>query len=191
MNSYVKIIFVWIFCCLLQVSLSAVPAGAGEAFIKDIGVSNSNSHLLIRFTVADCFTEEMKKAIDSGIATTFNFSVIVSEVRDLWWDKKIADITINHEVYYDSLKKLYRVTLFERDDKPIFIKDFNEVKTQMSVVRGFKIAELRNLRAGGRYRVCLMAELDKIRLPFYLHNIFFFLSLWDFETDWITVDFTY
>lgn len=36
-----------------------------------------------------------------------------------------------------------------------------------------------------------MAELNKIRLPFHLHYVFFFLSLWDFETDWHTIKFTY
>jgi len=192
MDSFLKSIFVWaVSFCLSLVSLPVVPANAGEAFLTDIDVSNSNSHLLVHFTVADCFTEDMKKAIDSGIATTFNFYIRVYEVRALWWDKKIADITVNHDVHYDSLKKLYMVRLFERDDKPIFIKDFNEVKTKMSEIAGFNVAELKDLRAGGRYQVCLMAELDKIRLPFYLHNILFFLSLWDFETDWITVDFTY
>jgi len=37
----------------------------------------------------------------------------------------------------------------------------------------------------------MMAELDKIRLPLYLHYVFFFLSLWDFETDWYAVDFLF
>ena len=37
----------------------------------------------------------------------------------------------------------------------------------------------------------MMAELNKIQLPLYLHYVFFFLSLWDFETDWHSVDFRY
>ncbi len=192
MNFFVKNIFVWtVSFCLSFISFSVAPTSAGEAFITDIDVSKSESHLLIHFTVADCFTEDMKKAIDSGIPTMFNFYVKVYEVRDLWWDKKIAHMAVNHEVQYDSLKKVYMVRLFEGDDKPIFIKDFNEVKKQMSEIAGLNVAELKELQTGGRYQVCLMAELDKIRLPFYLHNVFFFLSLWDFETDWTTVDFVY
>ncbi len=193
MNSIAKNIFVWAVVSfgISLVSLPVAPAIADEAFITDIDVSNSISHLLLHFSVADCVTEEMKKAIDSGITTTFNFYVRVYEVRDLWWDKEIADITVNHDVQYDNIKKVYMVRQFERDDKPIFIKDFNEVKKQMSEIAGLKVAELKDLQKGVRYQVCLMAELDKIRLPFYLHNVLFFLSLWDFETDWITVDFTY
>ena len=48
-----------------------------------------------------------------------------------------------------------------------------------------------NLEKGGRYQLRMMAELDKIILPLYLHNVLFFLSLWDFETDWYTIDFRY
>ncbi len=193
MNSLVKNIFVWAVAVfgLSLASLSIAPANADEAFLTGIDVSNSNSHLLLHFTVDGCFTEDMKTAIDSGITTTFNFYVRVYEVRDLWWDKKIADITVNHDVQYDNIKKVYMVRLFERDDEPIFLQDFNEVKKHMSEISGLKVAELKDLKTGGRYQVCLMAELDKIRLPFYLHNVFFFLSLWDFETDWFTVDFTY
>ena len=35
------------------------------------------------------------------------------------------------------------------------------------------------------------AELSKLTLPFFLHYVFFFVSLWDFETDWYTIDFIY
>jgi hypothetical protein len=176
---------------LLVLLLSVHSVNATEASLTDIDVSNTENHLLIYFTVDNCFTEDMKAAIDSGIMTTFNFFIRLYEVRDLLWDKKIADIKVNHDVQYDSLKKVYRVRLLEKDDDPILIKDFDRVKKQMSEICGLRVADLQEIRAGARYQVCMMVELDKIRLPFYLHNVFFFLSLWDFETDWYTVDFTY
>jgi hypothetical protein len=54
-----------------------------------------------------------------------------------------------------------------------------------------KVLPLRELAKGGHYQIQMMAELDQIRLPLYLHYVFFFLSLWDFETDWYTIDFRY
>jgi hypothetical protein len=83
------------------------------------------------------------------------------------------------------------VRLFDKSDKTIFVQDFDEVKTLMSGIQGLKVADLENLKKGNSYQVRMMAELDKIRLPLKLHNVFFFLSLWDFETEWYTVDFTY
>ncbi|NQT10914.1 MAG: DUF4390 domain-containing protein, partial [Desulfobacteraceae bacterium] len=41
------------------------------------------------------------------------------------------------------------------------------------------------------YQIRAKAELGKLTLPFYLHYILFFVSLWDVETDWYTIDFIY
>jgi hypothetical protein len=168
-----------------------LPAFAKDAVITDIEVNNVDRSLLLYFRVDNCFTQDIKKAIDSGINTTFNFFIKAYETRRYLWDRKIADIKVSHDVQYDSLKKVYMIKLSEKDDKTIFIQNFDEVKKILSEVTGLRVAELQNLKKGGHYQVCMMAELDKIMLPFYLHNVFFFLSLWDFETDWYTVDFVY
>ncbi|MBW1779827.1 MAG: DUF4390 domain-containing protein [Deltaproteobacteria bacterium] len=164
---------------------------AAEARLTDVVVTNTRDHLLVYFSVADCFTDNMEKAIDNGVSTTFTFFVKLYEVRDWWWDRSIADLKVSHEIKYDSLKKVYIVRLSSRDNKTIYVKEFEEAKKLMSEIVGLKVTELRNLQRGNHYQISMMAELDKIRLPFYFHYVFFFLSLWDFETDWYTVDFRY
>ena len=106
-------------------------------------------------------------------------------------DNGIADLKVSHEIKYDNLKKVYIVRLSSKDNKMIYVKDFDKAKKLMSEIVGLKVTELRNLQRGNHYQISMMAELDKIRLPFYFHYVFFFLSLWDFETDWYTVDFRY
>ena len=61
----------------------------------------------------------------------------------------------------------------------------------MSKIVGLKVTDLQELHKNNLYQVRMMAELDKIKLPFYVHYVFFFLSLWDFETAWYKVDFKY
>jgi len=170
---------------------SSRPALAAEARLTDIVVTNTRHYLLAYFSVADCFTEDMKSAIDNGVSTTFTFFVKLYGVRNWWWDRGIADLKVSHEIKYDSLKKVYIVRLSSKDNKIIYVKDFDEAKKLMSEIVGMKVTELRNLQRGNHYQISMMAELDKIRLPFYFHYVFFFLSLWDFETDWYTVDFRY
>ncbi|MCF8127112.1 MAG: DUF4390 domain-containing protein [Deltaproteobacteria bacterium] len=172
-------------------SLWTVPARAEDARLADIVVTNTRDHLLLYFTVTDCFTENMKKAIDNGVVTTFTFFVNLNEVRNWWWDKKIADLKVSHEIKYDSLKKVYEVMLSSKDDKVVVAKDFDQAKRLMAEIVGLKVTELQNLHRGNRYQINMMAELDTIKLPFYFHYVFFFLSLWDFETDWYSVDFRY
>jgi len=170
---------------------SSSPVLAAEARLTDIVVTNTRDDLIVYFSVADCFTDDMQKAINNGVSTRFTFFVKLYEVRDWWWDKSIADLKVSHEIKYDSLKKIYILNLSSSDDMVTYAKDFDEAKKLMSEIVGLKVTELRNLQRGNRYQISMMAELDKIRLPFYFHYVIFFLSLWDFETDWYTVDFRY
>jgi hypothetical protein len=175
----------------LMVSLMTTLARAEKARLTDIVATISGEHLLIYFKVSDCFTDEMKKAIENGINTTFTFFVTLYEVRDFQWDNKLADLRVRHDIVYDNLKKVFKVRLSERDNKAIHVEDFHEAKNLMSKIVGLQVAELQSLRNGNHYKLRMMAELDKIKLPLYLDYILFFLSLWDFETDWYTVNFTY
>ena len=169
----------------------AVPAQAQQAFLSDIVITNVEDHLLVYFTVKECFTPEMNSAIESGIETSFTFFVKLYEKIDLSIDNKVTDLEVKHSIKFDSLKKVYEVRLSERENKVITVKDFEEAKKLMSEVIALKVTPLSNLREGADYQLQMMAELDKITLPFYLHYVLFFLSLWDFETDWHTIDFRY
>jgi len=177
---------------ILWVTLyGSVPALAEQAYIADVVVTNTRDDLLVYFGVRDCFTEEMNRAIENGVETTFTFFIRLYKKRFLLWNKKIVDLEIKHSVKYDNLKRIYEVKLSEQDNKVTTVKSFDEAKKLMAEVVALKIMPLSDLEKGGRYQLRMMAELDKIVLPLYLHNILFFLSLWDFETDWYTIDFRY
>ena len=176
---------------LLIATLWAVPAQAEKAYLSDIVITNVEEHLLVYFTVKECFTPEMNNAIESGIETTFTFFVKLYEKLDFSIDNKVTDLEVKHSIKYDSLKKIYEVRLSERENQAITVKDFEEAKRLMSEVIALKVTPLNNLREGADYQLQMMAELDKVTLPFYLHYVLFFLSLWDFETDWHTIDFRY
>ncbi len=169
----------------------AAPATAKEAYLSDFVVTNTRDHLLVYFTVNNCFTPEMNNAIESGIETTFTFFVQLYEKRDLIWDKKIADLEVNHSIKYDSLKKTYSVRFSEDNSREVTARTFEEAKKLMAEIVALRVVPMHQLRKGKRYQLQMMAQLDKIRLPLYLHYVFFFLSLWDFNTDWYAVDFRY
>jgi hypothetical protein len=170
---------------------SPLPALAKEAHLSDIVVTSTQDHLVVYFGVVGCFTEDIMRAIESGIDTTFTFFVRLYEKRGFRWDKKIADIKVKHSIKYNSLKKVYEIRLSDGDNKTITVEDFSKARKLMTEVVALKVTPLHNLKNGVDYKLRLMAELDKIQLPFYLHHILFALSLWDFETDWYSIDFKY
>lgn len=168
-----------------------IPVLAEQAYISDVVVTNTRDDLLVYFSVYDCFTEDLKDAIQSGIETTFTFFIKLYRKSEAMWDTKIIDMEVQHSIRYDTLKQVYDVRLSEQDNEVKTVKSFEEAQKLMAEVVSLKIMPLENLEKGARYQLRIMAELDKIKLPLYLHHVLFFLSLWDFETDWYTIDFRY
>jgi len=164
---------------------------AEDVYLSDIIVTNTRDHLLVYFNVKDCFTEEMNKAIMNGISTKFTFIVKLYEAKSMWFDPEIADISLTHTIEYNSLKNEFNLLLPEQDNEEVKTKDFDEAKKLMAELVALKVIRLDRLKKGLQYQLRMKAELDKIELPFYLNYVLFFLSLWDFETDWYSVAFRY
>ena len=175
-------------CLLFQFP---TPLWAAEATLSEIIVTNTQDDLLVFFDIEGSFTREMEEAILNGIPATFTIIIRLYRTRTIWFDASIADIRLEHTIKYDSLKNEFRVTRSENPENELVTKDFEVAKKAMTEIRNIEVVPLAELRPGDRYQLRVKAELEKVRLPLYLHYVLFFVSLWDFETDWYTVDFTY
>jgi hypothetical protein len=171
--------------------LQSVAFGATDAVFRHIVVTNTRDDLLLYLDTDGAFREKMKLAILSGVPTTFSFYITLNATRNFWFDKTIADIKVTHTVKYDSLKKEFSVIRSWENDEPRITSSFEEAQRWMSEIASLKISPLKALEKGLRYQIRVKAKLSKLTLPFYLHYVLFFVSLWDFETDWYTIDFTY
>ncbi|MEW6615100.1 MAG: DUF4390 domain-containing protein [Thermodesulfobacteriota bacterium] len=170
-----------------------LPANAlcKKARIKDVIVTNTPKDLLIYFSVEGCFTKKMEEAILNGISTTFTFFIDLYHPRSFWFDKTLATITVRHTIVYNNLRNEFIVTLNSKDKKELILKDFLEAKKAMAEVDGITVIPMSSLKKNNKYYVRIKAKLDTIRLPFFLDYVLFFVSLWDFETDWYTESFIY
>jgi len=166
-------------------------AFAQQAVLNNMSVANTRDHLLLYLNVEGAFTNEVEKAILSGVPTTFSFLVVLNRDRNLWMDEKIVEITVHHTIKYNNLKKEFVVSKSWEDSNSVMTQSFEEAKQLMSKVEGLTVLSLDNLMKGSLYKIRARAELGKLTLPLYLHYILFFASLWDFKTDWQYIDFTY
>ena len=171
--------------------VSHAAAFAQEASLTNITVSNTRDDLLLYLTLEDAFSEKLKKAILSGVPATFSFLAKLNSVRNIWFDKDIADIAVTHTIKYDNLKKEFIVRRSGRNNEPEVTKSFAEAQKWMSEVNSLKIIPLGQLEKGQQYQLRTKAEVSKQTLPYYLHYVLFFVSFWDIETDWYTIDFNY
>lgn len=179
---------------LLMAGLLLIASQAGyaqDATLTNITVSNTQDDLLLSLNLEGAFREEMKQAILSGAPSTFSFFAKLNRVRSLWFDKDIADLEVTHTIVYDNLKKEFTITRSWKDNNPEVTKSFDEARKWMTEIDSLKIIPLNRLEKGEQYQLRVKAEVSKKTLPLYLHYILFFVSLWDFETDWYTIDFTF
>ena len=174
-------------CCCA----TATSAIAQEAILTNIKVTNTRDDILIYLDIEGCFNEKSNKAVMSGVSTSFSVYFNLHQVRHLWPDKAIKDRRLTHTSKYDNLKKQFSIDRPWKSGKPVVTTSFEEAKKMMSKVDGYKMIPIGELEKGRQYRLRTKAEVSKITLPFYLHYVLVFVSLWDFETDWYTIDFTY
>ncbi len=184
-----KTIILLVTICFL---ISTQTAWAEDRIVlENIRLANTRDDLLTYFTVKGAFTPEITQAVQEGIPTTFSFHVSIYKIKDFWKDKKIAGTEFTSTIVYNSLKKEYTVTRPWKGPKPSSTKSFEEARSWMTDIDNLQLVSLQKLVKGKKYQIRLQAQMDRTTLPFYLHNILFFLSFWDVKTDWYLINFTY
>lgn len=157
----------------------------------DIVVSNNRDDLLLYVTATGAFNEKTRKAILSGVPTTFTFYITLNRDRNYWLDKSIVNLKETHVIEYDNLKKEFHITRSWDPGGPVVTSSFEEAQQVMIKIDSLKIVSLKELEKGQHYQIRAKAELSKFTLPLHLHRVLFFLEFWDVETDWYATDFTY
>lgn len=163
--------------------LPSIPAKE-KADIENVVIQQQQGNLEVSFRVNNCFTPKMEQAVLSGVPTTFRMLVVLERAAHSLIQPPVVEIAVEHSLKYDVLKKEFRVQLPEYPDKVRYTKDFTEARQLMSRVDGLPLMPLRRLTKDREYRLRIKAELSKLKLPLFIRYIFFFVSLWDFETDW-------
>ena len=165
------------------------PAFAQDARLTRITVSNTRDDLLLYFTLEGAFSENLEKAILSGVPATFTFNIGLYRVRNLWFNKEITYLKLTHTIKYDNLKKIFTVFRSWKEGDPVTTADVEEAKQLMCEIDSLQVFPLEAIQKGRQYQIRAMAEVSRLTLPLYLHYVLF--SLWDVETDWYTIDFIF
>ena len=178
-------------CCVILFAYVFLPSvsSAKDATIADVLVTNNTENVLLYARLVNCFTKEMDAAILAGVPTTFTVIVDLYRERSYWWDDKVSRKLIKHTVRYDIVKKTFYVSSTEGEAATF--QDFESAKRAMADINGIVVAPLKNIRKNETFYIMLKAELDKVRLPLHMENVLFFVSLWDFKTDWYRQKFVY
>ena len=159
--------------------------------IADILVTTSQTHLLLFCSIKNSFTPEMIEGIHNGIPVSFTFLVELEQVKNKWFDSTMTEMSFQHTLIYDSLKEQYEIYRSEKTQSPLVTDSLDKAKEIMVELNGIKIIPRDKMEPDAPYAIHVKAKLAEKTLPLYMHYIIPFVSLWDFETDWRTIEFRY
>ncbi|PIE56778.1 MAG: hypothetical protein CSA34_02100 [Desulfobulbus propionicus] len=174
---------------LLLLSVT-VFAKESKPELTDIIITTSESNLLLFATVQNGFIQEMIDALHSGLPLRFTYAIRLHQIRGLWLDKELADLSITRVLSYDSLKEKYRIQ-HEDNNQVVTTSSLTEAKQLMTELNGVEIIALSQLIPDAPYTLELKATLEENTLPLGMHYVLPFTSLWNIETDWRTIEFRY
>jgi len=184
MSSRVKKILI----CVGVLILIQNTAYAGQAHLNNIVISDTAGNAVVSFELEGAFSAEMKEAILKGTPITFTFLIALYGVRSLWFDKKIADIRIDHMIKYNALKEDFMIKRSWEIDKVLTTQSFDEAQELVTQISNLEFLPSNWLENGKHCQIRLKAKLSTTNLPFHLRRVLFFSPPRDFETDWYIFD---
>jgi hypothetical protein len=182
-----------ILCCMAAVMILAasLPVFAkDQADIADLRANLQKDSLEVSFRLEKCFPPNMEEAIQNGVPITFKILVSLEKPALPLMRSPVTDLTFEHTIKYDRLNSEYHVQTPENSRRLLVTTDFAEAKRAMATVKDLAVIPVWQLKKEQQYFVKVKVELSKVELPLFLRYVFFFVALWDFETDWYKVSFT-
>ena len=191
MMRHPPLIFVLFFLLLLCTVNSVLADSKEEVKFKDITITTSTTHLLLFGVIKNDKSHELEQALHSGIPMHFRFYIELFRTRNNWPDEELTSMEFSHTLRYDTLKERYQLQIEEQKNRKANYETLDEAIQVMNEINGLKVIELTKLQPDRSYELRMKAELYEKTLPMNLHYIIPFISLWDMETDWHTIEFTY
>lgn len=178
-----KIIFLNIIIFIFSLISASAYASGEKAKITNFIINKNKNTISLSFSTENAFSPEISDLIQSGIPVSFSFDIQIEKIRDYLPDKTIYEKEIIHKIKYSNLTKNFFIIKPYISEESYIINSKKRAQSEMSSITDFKIDLPHNLK--GKFTIYARARLQEITLPFYMHKVFFFLSAWDFKTDWI------
>lgn len=170
-------------CAAIPGAPSLSAAVRNKAEISEIHIEQEKKNLEVSFRIANCFTPEMEEAVLSGVETSFKILLVLEKPGFPLFRQKLVDVVLDHTIKYDRINNELMVICSE-NQQVFATTEFEEAKKWMSEVNDLPLIPMWRLEKDTEYRLELKAELSKVHLPLFFRYIFYFVSLWDFETAW-------
>jgi hypothetical protein len=118
-----------------------------------------DGQVLVTFELPDGYTKEMRAAIQSGLRTTFTYTVDLRVEVPAWTDRTIETVTVSSIVKYDNLTRRHTIerTLDGRVSESKVTEDEGVVRQFMTGFQRLPLFHTSKLEANREYYVRVRA----------------------------------
>ena len=120
-----------------------------------------DGHVLITFEMSDGYTGEVRAAIQSGLKTTFTYTVELRTPVAVWLDRTIATAVVSTWVQFDNLTRRHTITraLDGRVEESLVVESDDEVRQLVTKFERLPLFRTVNLEPNREYYVRVRAEV--------------------------------
>jgi hypothetical protein len=172
---------------------SGVNAAEVKPHISDLRLHQGESNVLLSAQLVTKLDEEMRKALRGGVPLTFSYRINLTRQGSILGEKVVRKREIIHTLEFDPVKQLYmfKGEGYRREPVVKTTKVEEEALGWLTGILDWPLYPLRKLEKNLRYRVRVMATLRSVELPSVLGYLFFFTTIFNQETPWVQLDFTF
>jgi len=173
---------------------SGVSEGSDRGpHIADLKLVQGDDHVLLSAKLVAEFDDDMRQAIKGGVPLNFSYEIRMTSRGSLFGERAVRNREIVHGLEYDPVRQLYLFTGegYGRGVRERTTKDEEEALEWLTTIKNWPLYPLEKLDRDTRYRVRVMATLRSVELPSVLGYLFFFTTIFNRETPWVQIDFTY
>lgn len=172
----------WLVFVIIYLSSSWTAAPGAE--VNDLIINHSQGHLLLSIKIRDVATKKAIEPATDVASSTIVFSILLYQVHNFWFDKKVAHQTATNTLRYDPSKKEYSLFRSWDSGAPVVVAALDQAQKLMVEVKDLKVVPLARLEKDALYQIRVQAVCQD-------ESTVIFGPSGCFKTDWYTVDFTF
>lgn len=159
----------------------AYGADAIEVRSARIEPSASGDGWVLAADFAVPLASRLEEAVNRGVALYFVVEFELSRPRWYWWDEKVAQAGQTYRLSYHALTRQYRVSLNGFTQAYATLDD---ALGAMSRLRGWRVLDADQVRAGTEYAAQLRLRLDASMLPKPFQVTAITNRDWNLQAEW-------
>jgi hypothetical protein len=178
---------------LILSSASGARAAEVRPHIDDLRLRQGETNVLLSAQLVTELDEEMREALRGGVPLTFSYRIRLTTKGSILGEKIVRRREIIHNLEFDPVKQLYMFSGEGYGIEPVVktTKDEEEAVGWLTSILDWRLYPLNRLKDNVRYRVRVMATLRSVELPSIFGYLFFFTTIFNQETPWVQLDFTF